>query len=83
MKMTEVINYVIAAVFGELPLALPVLLKRGLGRSRVNSKVLGNFILFNRPGVAGAVLQSPPLLINYSLIHGLWKYLQSNVNPKP
>ena len=36
----------------------------------------------NRPGVAGAVLQSPPSLID-SLSHGLWKYLQGTVNPKP
>ena len=38
--------------------------------------------VFNRPGVAGAVLQTPPSLIK-SLIHGLWKYIQGIVNPKP
>ena len=39
-----------------------------------------------RPGVAGAVLQKPLLLI-YSMIHGLghnlWKYLQNSIYPKP
>ena len=39
-------------------------------------------IIINRPGVAGAVLQSPPSVINW-LSDGLWKYIQSTVNPKP
>ena len=42
--------------------------------------------IFNRLGVAGAVLQTPPLLINSlikSLSHRLWKYLQNTVSPKP
>ena len=38
--------------------------------------------VINRPGVAGAVLQSPPSL-THSLSHGLWKYIQGTVNPKP
>ena len=38
--------------------------------------------LFNRPGVDGAVLQSPPSLTK-SLVCGLWKYIQGTVNPKP
>ena len=36
----------------------------------------------NRPGVAGAVLQTALLLIN-SVSDGLWKYIQNSVNPKP
>ena len=38
--------------------------------------------IFNRPGVAGAVLQSPPSLID-SVSDGLWKYIPNTVNPKP
>ena len=41
--------------------------------------------IFNRPGVAGAVLQSPPSLIN-SLIQSVIlksKYLPNTLNPKP
>ena len=37
--------------------------------------------VFNSPGVAGAVLQTPPLQI-HSLTYGLWKYLQNSVYPK-
>ena len=36
--------------------------------------------VFNRSGVAGAVLQTASLLIKVS--HGLWKYIQSTINPK-
>ena len=42
--------------------------------------------LFNRPGVAGAVLQTPPSLIDsfiHSLSDPLWKYLQKIITPKP
>ena len=42
--------------------------------------------LINRPGVAGAFLQSPPSFINSlinSLTDGLWKYIPNTVNPKP
>ena len=38
--------------------------------------------IINRPGVAGAVLQTPPLLIDWfmdSLSDGFWKYLQNSV----
>ena len=36
--------------------------------------------LINRPGVAGAVLQTPPWLIKW-LTYGLWKYVQNNITP--
>ena len=42
--------------------------------------------IINRPGVAGAVLQSPPwsiISLTHSLSDGLWKYIQGTVNPKP
>ena len=39
-------------------------------------------VIFNRPGVVEAVLQSPPSLIN-SVSDGLGKYLPNTVNPKP
>ena len=38
--------------------------------------------LKNRPGVAGAVLQTP-LSLNEPVGHPLWKYLQKTVSPKP
>ena len=42
-------------------------------------------VMFNRPGVAGAVLQSPPSftdsLINWVILQ--FKYLPTTVNPKP
>ena len=38
--------------------------------------------IINRPGVAGAVLQTPPSLIDSS-IHPLWKYLQTIITSKP
>ena len=38
-------------------------------------------MVFNRPGVAGAVLQTALLLIKVT--DGLWKYIQNTVNPKP
>ena len=37
--------------------------------------------LFNRPGVAGAVLQTALSLSKVR--YGLWKYIQNNVSPKP
>ena len=46
----------------------------------------GSSTLVNRPGVAGAVLQSPPWLTDWlinCLSDGLWKYIQNLVNPKP
>ena len=54
--------------------------------------VLNNFekkcysaLIFNRPGVAGAVLQSPSLLINSfieSVSHPFPPNLQNNITPK-
>ena len=51
--------------------------------------VILSLTIFNRPGVAGAVLQTPLSFI-HSLINslikvsdGLWKYIQSTVNLKP
>ena len=38
--------------------------------------------LFNRPNEAGAVLQTPLLLINY-MIHPFPPNLQNIINPKP
>ena len=44
-----------------------------------------NIIIFNRPGVAGAVLQSPPWLNNlvndWAILQ--FKYIPNFVNPKP
>ena len=37
------------------------------------------FLFFDRPGVAGAVLQTALLLSK--VINGLWKYIQSTVSP--
>ena len=37
--------------------------------------------LFNRPGVAGAVLQTPPSLIKSVILFS--KYLPKTLNPKP
>ena len=45
-----------------------------------------NLSLINRPGVAGAVLQTPPLLNNQlinSVTHPLWKYFQTIITSKP
>ena len=39
--------------------------------------------IFNRPGVAGAVLQSPPSLTDSVIKCTLWKYLQQTFIPKP
>ena len=41
-----------------------------------------NTVIINRPGVAGAVLQTPPSFID-SVRNTLWKYLQNIITPKP
>ena len=46
------------------------------------SAFFSGFQLFNRLGVAAAVLKTPSSLIHY-LIHPLKKYLQDTFTPKP
>ena len=49
-------------------------------RQFLHVMTLFGVIFINRPGVAGAVLLTGSLLSKVS--HGLWKYIQSNINPK-
>ena len=50
---------------------------------RTITKEIWQFKVFNRPGVAGAVLQTPLWLINWLTHSSLSKYLQNTFTPKP
>ena len=65
-------------------------IKERLGMTLGSHHALTCFEVFNRPGVAGAVLQTPLSLtdwiinsLTHSLTHPLWKYLQNTFTSKP